>query len=100
MALPALGAVARIVTSAGLWTAASRAFRGVIPKARSAFNSLSQNARAVLGLGAGGTAGFGLSEIFDRFGIEDSRIQTLSVIAVIGLVVFGIGQIFNVDVQA
>jgi len=100
MALPALGAVARVVASAGLWTAASRAFRGVIPKARSAFNSLSQNARAVLGIGAGGTAGFGISEIFDRLGIEDARIQKLSVIAVIGIVVVGIGQVLDVNVNA
>lgn len=100
MALPALGAVARIVTSAGIWTAASRAFRGAIPRLRGAFNSLSQNARAILGLGAGGTAGFGVSELFDRLGIEDQRIQRLSVIAVIGIVVVGIGQILNVEVSA
>lgn len=100
MALPALGAVARVVASAGLWTAASRAFRGVIPKLRGAFNSLSQNARAVLGIGAGGTAGFGISEIFDRLGIEDARIQKLSVIAVIGIVVVGIGQVLDVNVNA
>ena len=100
MALPALGAVARIVTSAGIWTAASRAFRGAIPRLRGAFNSLSQNARAILGIGAGGTAGFGVSELFDRLGIEDQRIQRLSVIAVIGIVVIGIGQILNVEVSA
>jgi hypothetical protein len=100
MALPALGAVARIVTSAGIWTAASRAFRGAIPRLRGAFNSLSQNARAILGIGAGGTAGFGVSELFDRLGIEDQRIQRLSVIAVIGIVVVGIGQILNVEVSA
>lgn len=100
MVLPALGAVARIVTSAGIWTAASRAFRGAIPKARSAFNSLSQNARAVLGLGAGGTAGFGVSELFDRLGIEDSQLQTLSVIAVIGLIVFGVGQVLDINYNA
>jgi hypothetical protein len=100
MALPALGAVARIVTSAGIWTAASRAFRGAIPRLRGAFNSLSQNARAILGIGAGGTAGFGVSELFDRLGIEDQRIQRLSVIAVIGIIVVGIGQILNVEVSA
>jgi hypothetical protein len=100
MVLPALGSVAKIVTSAGIWTAASRAFRGAIPKARSAFNSLSKNARTVLGIGAGGTAGFGVSEIFDRLGIENQQIQKLSILAVIGLVVFGIGQVFNVNVNA
>lgn len=100
MVLPAIGSIAKIVTSAGIWTAASRAFRGAIPKLRGAFNSLSQNARAVLGIGAGGTAGLGVSELFDRLGIEDSQLQTLSVIAVIGLIVFGVGQIFNVNVNA
>ena len=100
MAIPLIAPIAKIVGSAGLWTAASRAFSRAIPRARSAFNSLSQNARAALGLGAGGTAGFGLSEIFNRLGIEDSRIQTLSIVAVIGLFVVGIGQILNVEVNA
>jgi len=100
MALPALGAVARIVTSAGIWTAATRAFRGAIPRLRGAFNSLSQNARALLGLGSGGTAGFGVSELFDRLGIENQQIQTLSVVAVIALIVFGVGQVLDINYNA
>jgi len=65
----------------------------------SAFNSLSQNARAALGLGAGGATGFGLSEAFQRLGIEDSRLQKLSIVAVAAIGLFGLGQLFDFEVQ-
>jgi hypothetical protein len=52
-----------------------------------------------LGIGGGAVGGFGLSEIFDRLGIEDSRLQTLSIFAVIALLLIGVGQILNFDVE-
>lgn len=100
MALPALLApVGKIVASAGLWEGARRGISRVIPRARTAFNSLSQNARAALGLGVGTGTGFGLNEAFQRLGIEDSRLQTLSIVGVAALGLFGIGQLFDFNVD-
>lgn len=99
MALPAIPLIGKGIASAGVFEGARQGFRRVVPRARGAFNSLSQNARAALGLGAGATTGFGVNEIFTRLGIEDSRVQTLSIVAVAAIGLFGVGQLldFNVD---
>ena len=99
MALPAIPIIGKGIASAGVFEGARQGIRRVVPRARGAFNSLSQNARGVLGLGAGATAGFGVNEIFSRIGIEDSRVQTLSIVAVAAVALFGIGQLldFNID---
>ncbi|TKX79272.1 hypothetical protein EXE53_16725 [Halorubrum sp. SD626R] len=60
---------------------------------------MSQNARTVLGLGAGGATGFGFSEAFQRLGIEDSRLQVLSIVAVGAIGLYGAGQLLNFEVQ-
>lgn len=100
MALPALIApIAKTIGSAGIFTAASRGFSRLIPKAKSAFQSLSQNARSALGLGAGGTVGFGIGEIFDTLGIKSKELQTISIIGVIIAAVVALGQLFNFDIE-
>jgi len=50
------------------------------------------------GVIGGGIGGFGLSEIFDRLGIEDSRLQKLSIVAVVIGAVIAIGQLVNINV--
>jgi len=104
MALPAIGAFAgRVVAWTGLSAGLSRAWpairsrlSGVIPAIR---NALPKNVATALGIGGGAVGGFGVSEIFDRLGIENSQLQTLSIVAVIGVVLIGVGQILDIEVS-
>lgn len=107
MALPALVPLAGKIVA---WTGGTALLKrsapkikgfvsNAVPKARGAFNSLSQNARAALGLGAGTAGGFGAAELFDRLGIEDQRLQRLSLLGLAVVALFAIGQLFNFDVQ-
>ena len=85
MALPAIGAFAgRVVAWTGLSAGLSRAWpairsrlSGVIPTIR---NALPQNVATALG-------------------IENSELQTLSIVAVIGVVLIGVGQILDIEVS-
>jgi len=103
MAIPALTPiVGRIVAWTGgtaalsrLWPAVRSRLSGLPARIR---NILPQNLATALGIGAGGVGGFGISEIFDRLGIENNQLQTLSIVAVIGIVLIGIGQIVDVEV--
>ena len=99
MVLPALPAIGKAITSAGIFETARRSIGRVIPRARGAVASLSQNARAVLGLGAGTAGGFGLSSIMDSLGIQDQRARFLTAAAVIVGGIVALGQLFNVDLE-
>ena len=99
MALPALPAIGKTIASAGIFETARRSIGRVIPRARGAFASLSQNARAVLGLGAGTAGGFGLSSIMDQLGIQDQRARFLTAAAVVVGAIVALGQLFNVDIE-
>lgn len=50
------------------------------------------------GVIGGGIGGFGLSEIFDRLGIEDSRLQKLSIVAVVIGAVIAFGQVVQFNI--
>ena len=99
MALPAIPVIGKAIASTGLFAGVSRAGSRVIPRARGAFNSLSQNARAALGFGGGAAAGAGGNEILTRLGIEDSRLQTMSIIGAALVAVFAVGQLFDVGIE-
>lgn len=105
MALPAIAA--GFVGRVAAWTGVSAVLTRGLPQARRFLsglpnrlrNVLPQNVATALGIGGGAVGGFGLSEIFDRLGIEDSRIQKLSIAAVAALLLIGVGQILDLDIE-
>lgn len=94
MALPAIPAIGGLLKGTGLVAAGSKA-RAALPRAGSWVN---QNLGR-LGFGAAGAGGgYAGASIFQRLGIEDSRLQTLSIIGLLLAAVYVVGQLFDIQI--
>lgn len=100
MVWPAVASgAAKVIGSAGLWTAASSAFKKAGPWLKKTGSKITGwiGSNKGASAGAGFLGGWGISDLTSRLGIEDSRVDLLVYGGLVLGALFAVGQLFEIQ---